>query len=92
MELKWAKFKARQVEEGSSSLSMNTMAKAIKVLQTFVVTDKEVDMQLSLELKKVQKEKGARPSGEVTKAMKTQTPDPFMGKDTKTKMVKQWAL
>ncbi len=49
-------------------------------------------MQLSLELKKVQKEKGARPSGEVTKAMKTQTPDPFMGKDTKTKMVKQWAL
>jgi hypothetical protein len=53
-----------------------------------VVIDKEVDTQLSLELKKVQKKKRARPSGEVTKAMKTQTPNPFIGKDTKAKMVK----
>jgi hypothetical protein len=41
---------------------MNTMVKAIKVLQTLVVTKKETNMQLSLELRQVQKEKGAGPS------------------------------
>jgi hypothetical protein len=45
-----------------------------------------------LELKKVQKEKGVGPSKEVAKAMKTQTSNPFMGKDTKSKKVRQWAF
>jgi hypothetical protein len=42
---------------------------------------------LFLELKEVQKEKGVRPSGELGKAMKTQTPNPFTRKDTKAKRV-----
>jgi hypothetical protein len=62
MELEWAKFKIHQIEEGPYSLSMNTMAKAIKVLQTLVVSKRETNMQLSLELREVQKEKGARPT------------------------------
>jgi hypothetical protein len=41
-----------------------------------------------LELREAHKEKGAGPSGEATKAMKTQTPNPFMRKDTKAKRVK----
>ncbi len=47
MELEWAKFKALQVEESPSSLSMNTMAKAIKVLQTFMVNERDANLQLS---------------------------------------------
>jgi hypothetical protein len=42
---------------------------------------------LFLELKEAQKEKGVRPSRELGKAMKTQTPDPFTRKDTKAKRV-----
>jgi hypothetical protein len=41
-----------------------------------------------LELREVHKEKGARPSGEAVKAMKTQTPNLFTGKDTKAKRVR----
>jgi hypothetical protein len=44
MELEWTKFKAFQIEEGPSSLSMNAMAKAIKVLQTLVVSKRETNM------------------------------------------------
>jgi hypothetical protein len=51
MELELAKFKALQVEKGPSSLSMNTMAETIKVLQTFVVSERKTNIQLSLELK-----------------------------------------
>ncbi len=51
MELEWAKFKAFQVEKGPSSLSMNTMAKAITMLQTLVVNERKTNIQLSLELK-----------------------------------------
>ncbi len=58
MELEWTKFRAFQVEEGPFSLSMNAMAKAIKVLQILVVSERETNMQLSLELKKAQKDKG----------------------------------
>jgi hypothetical protein len=76
--VEWAKFKAQQVEEGPSALSMNAMAKAIKVLQDLVASKKDINMQLSLELREVHKEKGARPSREATKAMKTQTLDPLM--------------
>jgi hypothetical protein len=43
---------------------------------------------LFLELKKVSKEKGVRPSRELGKAMKTQTPDPFTRKDTMAKRVR----
>ncbi len=71
---------------------MNAMAEAIKVLQTFVVNERETNTQLSLELKEVQKENGVGPSGKTTKLMKTQTLDLFMGKDTRVKRVKQWAL
>jgi hypothetical protein len=92
MELKWVKFRALQVEKNLFSLSMNTMVEAIKVLQTLVVSERETNLQLSLELKKVQKEKGIEPNRKTAKAMKTQTPNPFMGKDTKAKIVKQWAL
>jgi hypothetical protein len=74
MELKWDKFKTHQVEKGRSLLSMNTMVEAIKVLQTLVVSERETNMQLSLELRETQKEKGIRPSKETTNlAMKTQT-------------------
>jgi hypothetical protein len=62
MELEHAKFKTHQIKEGPSSLSMNAMAKTIKVLQTFVVSKRETNMQLSLELREVQKEKGVGPS------------------------------
>jgi hypothetical protein len=58
MELKWTKFRALQVEEGPSSLSTNAIAKTIKVLQTLMVNERETNMQLSLELKGAQKEKG----------------------------------
>jgi hypothetical protein len=47
-----------QVEEVLSLLSMNAMVETIKVLQTIVVSEKKTNMQLSLELKKVQKERG----------------------------------
>jgi hypothetical protein len=67
---------------------MNAMAEAIKVLQTFVVSKKETNMQLSLELREVQREKGVGLSEEATKAMKTQMPNPFTGKDTKAKRVR----
>ncbi len=85
MELEWAKFRALQVEK-SPSLSMNTLVEAIKVLQTLVVSQRETNLQLSLELK------GIGPNKKAAKVMKTQTPNPFMGKDTKAKIVKQWAL
>jgi len=88
MELKRAKFTTRQVEKNPFSLSMNAMAKAIKVLQTLVVNERETNIQLSLELKEVQKEKGVGPNGKTTKAMKTQTLDLFMGKDIRAKRVK----
>jgi hypothetical protein len=57
-----------------------------------VVSEKKTNIQLSLELKEVQKEKGARSNEKVAKAMKTQTLNPFTRKDTKAKKVKQWAL
>jgi hypothetical protein len=44
MELKWTKFKALQIEEGLSSLSMNAMVETIKVLQTLVVNERETNM------------------------------------------------
>ncbi len=44
MELEWTKFRAFQVEEGPFSLSMNAMAKAIKVLQILVVSERETNM------------------------------------------------
>jgi hypothetical protein len=53
-----------------------------------VVNEKETNMQLSLELREVQREKGVRPNGEATKAMKTQTPNPFTRKNTKAKRVR----
>jgi hypothetical protein len=54
-----------------------------------VVNERETNMQLSLELKETQKEKRIKPNKETTNlAMKTQTLDPFMGKDTKAKRVR----
>ncbi len=46
MELKveWAKFKAQQVDEGISTLSMNAMDEAIKVLQDLVVSERNTNM------------------------------------------------
>jgi hypothetical protein len=92
LETKWAKVKAQQAEEPFPTLSMNAMAKALKVLQNLVLNERETNAQLSLELRKVHKEKGARPSREVAKAMKTQMLDPLTRKDIRAKMVKQWAL
>jgi len=71
LEMEWAKFKAQQIEESFFALFMNAMAKAIKVLQDLVFSKRETSVQLSLELREVHKEKGAKPSGEVIKAMKT---------------------
>jgi hypothetical protein len=42
-------------------------------LHAQVVSERETNMQLSLELKNDHKEKGVGPSEEVAKAMKTQT-------------------
>jgi hypothetical protein len=60
MEMERAKHKAQQIKEGLFALSMNAMVETIKVLQTLVVSKRETNMQLSLELKEAQKEKGAR--------------------------------
>jgi ribosomal protein S16 len=68
MELKQAKVRAFQAEEVPSLLSMNAIAKTIKALQTFMVNERE-NIQLSLELKEAQKEKGANPSEKVAKAI-----------------------
>jgi len=84
LEVEWAKFKAQQVEEGPM-FSMNAMDETIKVLQDLMVSEREINMQLSLELKEAHKEKGVGPSGEAAKAMKTQMLDLFTGKDTKAK-------
>jgi hypothetical protein len=92
MEWEWAKVRALQVEKVLSSLSMNTMVEAIKVLQTLVVNKRKTNMQLSLESKKAQKERGLGPSGKAMKVMKSQIPDLFKGKDTNAKRVRQWAL
>jgi len=62
---------------------MNAMAKALKVMHDSMVRERETNMQLSLELREAHKEKGVGPSSEVVKAMKTQTPDLFTGKDTR---------
>jgi hypothetical protein len=43
--MEWAKVKAQQaMEETSSTLSMNAMAKALKVLQDMVVSKRETNM------------------------------------------------
>jgi hypothetical protein len=81
--MEWAKVKAQQVEETPSTLCMNAMAKALKVMHDSMVSEKETNMQLSLELREAHKEKGVGPSREVAKAMKTQTPYLFTGKDTR---------
>ncbi len=70
LEVEWAKFKAQQVEEGPFALSMNAMAKAIKVLQDLVVSKREIDMQLSLELREAYKEKGASQAGKLQRPWK----------------------
>jgi hypothetical protein len=57
-----------------------------------VLNERETNAQLSLELRKAHKEKGAQPSREAAKAMKTQMADPLTRKDIRAKMVKQWAL
>jgi len=67
---------------------MNIVVEAIKVLQIFVVSKRDINMQLSLELKEAQREKGVRPNGEVAKAMNTQMLNPFTRKDTKAKRVR----
>jgi hypothetical protein len=64
---------------------MHTMAEAIKVLQTLVFSEKKTNVQLTLELWKAQKEKGAKSSKEATKATKTQ----MLGT---AKRVRQWAF
>lgn len=71
LEVEWAKFKTQQVEKGPSTLSINAMGEAIKVLQDLMVSEREINMQLSLELKEAHKEKGVGLSREVAKAMKT---------------------
>jgi hypothetical protein len=38
LEVEWAKFKTQQVEKGPSTLSINAMGEAIKVLQDLVVS------------------------------------------------------
>jgi len=91
-ELKRAKVKAFQVEQVLSSLSMNTMVEAIKVLQTLVANERETNIQLSLELKEARKEKRARPNEEAMKAIKTQMLDPFTRNDAKAKRMRLWAL
>jgi hypothetical protein len=71
MEWEWAKVRALQVEKVFLSLSMNAMVEAIKVLQTFVVSIRETNMQLSLGLRKAQKERGL---GQVEKSQKLWKP------------------
>jgi hypothetical protein len=88
----WAKVKAQQVEEAAFVLSMNAMVKALKVLKGLVVNERETNAQLFLELREVHKIKGVGPNGEVVKAMKTQMLDPFVGKDIKAKIVRQWVF
>jgi hypothetical protein len=88
MELKQAKVRAFQAEEVPSLLSMNAIAETIKALQTFMVNERENNIQLSLELKEAQKEKGVNPSEEAVKAIKTQTSNLFTRNDTKAKRMR----
>jgi hypothetical protein len=44
-EMEHAKFKTQQVEKGPSTLSINAMGEAIKVLQDLVVSEREINMQ-----------------------------------------------
>jgi hypothetical protein len=62
LEVEWAKVKAQQAEEPLPALTMNAMAKVLKVLQGLVLNERETNAQLSLELREVHKEKGAKPS------------------------------
>jgi predicted RNA-binding protein with RPS1 domain len=86
LEVKWPNVKAQQAKE---ALSMNAMAKALKVLQGLVLNKRETNAQLSLELREAHKEKGAKPSRKAAKAMKTQMLNFFTKKNTR---VKQWAF
>ncbi len=71
---------------------MHSMAEGLKALQSIIFNQGETNAKLILTLEEAKKNKGANPSREATKAMKTQTPKSFMRKDTKAKRVKQWAL
>jgi hypothetical protein len=73
-------------------LFMNAMAKKLKILQDLMLNEKETNKKLSQELKEAHKKKGAKSNDKATKAMKTQMLNPFTGKDTRAKKVRQWVL
>jgi hypothetical protein len=58
LEAEWAKVKAQQAKEPLLMLSMNAMAKALKVLQGLVLNESETNAQLSLGLKGSQRKGG----------------------------------
>ncbi len=57
-----------------------------------MVTQGEVNAELTLKLINAKKDKGANLNGEVAKAMKTQTLELFTSKDMKVERVRQWGL
>ncbi len=64
LEVEWAKVKAQQDEKSSFRVVHECHG-------DLVVNKRETNMQLSLELRKVHKEKKVGRSGEATKDMKT---------------------
>ncbi len=92
LEVEWAKMKTQQAKEHVHVLSMNAMVEALKILQGLVLSERETNAQFLHELKEAWKIKGVQLIGEVVKAMKTQTLNPFSGKDTRAKRVRLWVF
>jgi len=63
LEAEWAKVKAQQAKEPLLVLSMNAMAKALKVLQGLVLNESKTNAQLFLGLKGSQKKGGQTKQG-----------------------------
>jgi hypothetical protein len=63
LEVQWTKVKDQQAKEPLPVLSMNAMAKALKVMQGLVLNERETNAQLSMELKEAHKEKGPNQAG-----------------------------
>jgi len=60
LEVQWTKVKDQQTKEPLPVLSMNAMAKALKVMQGLVLNEKETNAQLSMELKQGLTKQGSR--------------------------------
>lgn len=87
LEVEWAKVKAQQAKEPLPALTMNAMAKVLKVLQGLLLNERETNAQL-FGVKRGSQRKRGQAKHETAKAMRTQMPDLFTRKDTRVNRVK----